>query len=231
MIGDITLGNITIPYTISYTDRKTLAIKVLPNSEVHLIAPIGASIEEIESKLRLRASWILKQQRYFTEFGDRTPPKKYVSGESHYYLGKQYILRVTESNPDSAKYKGRCFEVVCTPKSKAKELMKEWYRERAKVKFLEIAEGVNAKFKKYDVTFSSLHIQEMDSRWGSCTSKGKIILNTELIKAPKLCIEYVITHEFCHLVHRGHTKKFYALLEKEMPDWKRWKDKLERFMV
>ena len=73
-------------------------------------------------------------------------------------------------------------------------------------------------------------IQEMKHRWGSCTSTGKIILNTELIKAPIPCIQYVVTHELCHLVHRDHTSAFFDLLTKEMPDWQRWKNKLECFM-
>ena len=141
------------------------------------------------------------------------------------------MLRVEEGKPNSAKYKGRYFEVVCTPKSKAGELMKEWYRERAKVKFAEILEPIATRFAKYNVEPTAIFIQEMENRWGSCTPKGKIILNTALIKAPKPCIEYVITHELCHLVYRDHTKDFFKLLEKEMPDWERWKDKLEKFMI
>jgi len=231
MSGEIVFGTETISYSVVFAERKTLTIKVLPTGEVILIAPLNATQQQIEEKLHKRVSWICKQQRYFKSFGEPTPKKKYISGESHYYLGKQYLLRVTEGKPNSAKYKGRYFEVVCMPKSKAEELMKEWYRERAKIKFLEIVEDVATRFVKYGVDYSSLFIQEMENRWGSCTAKGKIILNTELIKAPKPCIEYVIIHEFCHLVHRGHTKEFYALLETEMPDWKRWKDKLERFMV
>ena len=84
---------------------------------------------------------------------------------------------------------------------------------------------------KYNARPSAIYIQEMGNRWGSCTPKGKIILNTELIKAPKPCIEYVITHELCHLLHHDHTKAFFELLEAEMPDWKRWKNKLEKFMA
>lgn len=231
MSGVIRFGTESISYSVLFSDRKTLVIKVLPTGEVQLIAPLHTTQQQIEEKLHKRAYWIRKQQRYFSSFGEATPQKKYVSGESHYYLGKQYLLRVTEGKPNSAKYKGRYFEVVCSPKSKAEELMKEWYRERAKIKFLELVEVVALRFAKYGVSYSSLFIQEMDNRWGSCTANGKIILNTELIKMPKPCIEQVIIHEFCHLVHRGHTKEFYALLETEMPDWKRWKDKLERFML
>ncbi|MDR2848123.1 MAG: M48 family metallopeptidase, partial [Bacteroidales bacterium] len=97
-------------------------------------------------------------------------------------------------------------------------------------KFAEIAEPIIQCFKKYNVEPTSLYIQNMANRWGSCTPKGKIILNTELIKAPKPCIKYVITHELCHLLHRNHNSAFYQLLTTEMPDWERWKNKLDRLM-
>jgi predicted metal-dependent hydrolase len=71
----------------------------------------------------------------------------------------------------------------------------------------------------------------MPTRWGSCTPKGKIILNPELIKAPKGCIEYVIIHELCHLVHHDHTQKFIDLQTKEMQDWEKWKNKLEKLLA
>ncbi|WP_416992913.1 M48 family metallopeptidase, partial [Alistipes communis] len=172
-----------------------------------------------------------RQQAYFKDFGIRSPEKRYVSGESHYYLGKQFLLRVSEGKTNSVRYKGRCFEVICTSPDKARELMKSWYREHAKLKFAEYAEPIISRFARYGVAPTSLYVQEMENRWGSCTPKGKIILNTELIKAPRPCIEYVITHEMCHLLHPDHTAAFFSLLETEMPDWRRWKDKLERFMV
>jgi predicted metal-dependent hydrolase len=167
------------------------------------------------------------------------PPRRYISGESHYYLGRQYILHIVETHgcaskncasKNSVNFKGRSFEIVCNRKSQAESLMKEWYRERAKIKFAEIAEPIIQRFKKYNVEPSSLYIQHMENRWGSCTSKGKIILNTELIKVPKLCIEYVIIHELCHLLYRNHTSDFYRLLTVEMPDWKKWKNKLEKML-
>ncbi len=219
-----------IKYSVSYKARKSLGISVMPDKSVCVQAPIDSAKEEIEKRIIKRAKWIVNQWRYFDSFGEATAERRYISGESHYYLGRQYMLKVEEGKPNSVKYKGRYFEVVCTPKSKAKELMKGWYRERAKVKFAEIAEPIIARYARYGVEPSSIYIQEMASRWGSCTQSGKVILNTELVKMPKPCIEYVITHELTHLVHRNHTKAFYDLLESEMSDWKRWKDKLERFL-
>lgn len=224
-------GSSVIWYSVSFMIRKSLGITVNPDGEVIVKAPIDTSKELIAEKVLKRAGWILKQKNYFKSFGIRTPERNYISGESHFYLGKQYLLRVSLGESDSIKYKGRYFEIVCTNKYKAKGLMNEWYRERAKIKFSEIAEPIILRFRKYNVEPLSLNIQEMYARWGSCTNQGKIILNLELIKAPKPCIEYVITHELCHLLHRGHTKAFYKLLMMEMPDWERWKNKLERIML
>ena len=231
MKGRVAFGSNEIGYEVKFSKRKSLGIKVYPTGDVEVLAPIDTSSEAIEQRVLRRAQWIVRQQNYFKELGERSPEKRFISGESHYYLGRQFLLRVEEGKPNSVRYKGRYFEVICTPTSKAKKLMKAWYKSHAKIKFAEFAEPIIARFEKYGVAPSSLYIQEMENRWGSCTSKGKIILNTQLIKAPRPCIEYVITHELCHLLHPDHTKAFWDLLQKEMPDWERWKDKLERFML
>jgi len=79
--------------------------------------------------------------------------------------------------------------------------------------------------------YSSFVIKWMEKRWGSCTPKGKIILNVELMKAPKGCIEYVIVHELCHLIYHDHSAAFLELRTKEMVDWGRWKERLEKVMA
>lgn len=108
--------------------------------------------------------------------------------------------------------------------------MKDWYHARAKIKFPEIAEPIVAIFENKGVSPSGIYIMKMKNRWGSCTQNGKIILNSELIKAPRPCIEHVIMHEMCHLLHPNHTKEFFALLTKLMPDWEKWKNRLEKIM-
>ena len=231
MKGRVAFGSNEIGYEVKFSKRKSLGIKVYPTGDVEVLAPIDTSSEAIEQRVLRRAQWIVRQQNYFKELGERSPEKRFISGESHYYLGRQFLLHVEEGKPNSVRYKGRYFEVICTPTSKAKKLMKAWYKSHAKIKFAEFAEPIIARFEKYGVAPSSLYIQEMENRWGSCTPKGKIILNTQLIRAPRPCIEYVITHELCHLLHPDHTKAFWELLQKEMPDWERWKNKLERFML
>jgi len=135
---------------------------------------------------------------------------------------------------EEAKLHGRFLEIYTQDKSKVKDIVEEWYLSKAKDKFHLIAKPLFENFKsKHNLSLFTYHLslRNMPTRWGSCTPKGKIILNPELIKAPKGCIEYVIIHELCHLVHHDHTQKFIDLQTKEMPDWEKWKNKLEKLLA
>lgn len=226
----ITYGTTRIDFTIDYANRKTLGITVNPDGSVGLKAPAGATLEDIREKVRRRAAWILRQKRYFASFGVPTTERQYISGESHLYLGRQYMLRIKEGKANQVHYQNNIIEIECRNKKEAKKVLQEWYLERAKVKFAEYAKPIVEHFAVYGVKPQSISVRKMEKRWGNCTKDGSIYLNPRLICASRCCIEYVITHEMCHLVHRNHTKDFYALLGKEMPHWERWKAKLERMM-
>lgn len=231
MNESIQFGSHKIDFALNYSGRKTLGITVTSEMKVIVKAPAGTPIEKVKDKVRHKAPWIIKQQSYFISFLPKMPPRRYIGGESHLYMGRQYKLKVTKGNKEEVLYKGRILEVRTKNKSRVKELLTRWYRDRAKEKFSEIARPLVLRFKKYDVEPTGQYIQEMSKRWGSCTPQGKIILNTELIKAPKGCIEYVIIHELCHLVQNNHTQKFIDLQKKEMPDWEKWKNKLENLLA
>lgn len=226
-------GSTTIHFELTYSDRKTLGITVHPDLSVHVKAPHEASREKIFEKVEKRAAWIIEQKRYFLSFSPRRKEYLYKSGESHYYFGRQYILKIVQGKKETVTYKGSCLLVETLDKSRdnIEKLLVRWYRDRAKIKFAEYAEPLINRFSKYNVKPKNLFIQKMETRWGSCSSSGNIILNPELVKAPKACIEYVIIHELCHLLHRNHTQAFFRLLSQEMPDWQKWKEKLERFMA
>ena len=227
----VQFGSREIVFTLEFSERKSLGIYVSPDMQVLVKAPVDAPLEKIREKIIKRAPWIIRQQSFFLGFYPKMPERKYVSGETHLYLGRQYQLKVTIGNKPEVKYKGRYIEIITKDKAKTGELLNQWYRERAKAKFIEFAEPIIERFRKYNVEPKQIYIQEMPTRWGSCTEKGKVILNPELIKAPKPCIEYVITHELCHLVHHNHTQRFIDLQTKEMPDWEKWKSKLENLLA
>ena len=227
----IQFGSKQIDFQLTYSDRKSLGITINPEMEVIVKAPANTPLDKVKEKVKKRAPWIIRQQNFFLSFHPKTPERKYVGGETHLYLGRQYQLEVTIGKQNEVKYKGRFIEIIARDRQNTKSLMKQWYRDKARIKFAEIAEPLIQRFKKYDVEPKGLFIQEMPTRWGSCTTKGKIILNPELIKAPKACIEYVIIHELCHLIHHDHTQKFMDLQVKEMPDWEKWKTKLEMLLA
>ncbi len=231
MIDAIQFGSKKIDFSLEYSNRKSLGITVTPELSVLVKAPIDTSIEKVKEKLRKKAPWIIRQQSFFLSFHPKTPARKFIGGETHLYLGRQYRLQIHLGKDESVKLKGKFIEVTTSEKSRAKDLLNDWYLQHAKTKFHAIAQPLIDKFKKHKVEPSSIVFRDMPTRWGSCTPKGKIILNPELIKAPKGCIEYVIIHELCHLIHHDHTQKFVDLQTKEMKDWIKWKTKLEKLLA
>ncbi len=226
----ILYGSTCIEYSIDFAPRKTLGIRVEPDGSVWLKAPENATLEEIRQKVHRKAPWILRQWRYFESFGIPTTERQYISGESHLYLGRQYMLRIRESDCNAVHYQNNILEIECRNKKDAKKVLQQWYRERSEIKFAEYAKPIVEHFSVYSVKPQSISVRKMEKRWGNCTKDGYIYLNPRLICAPRGCVEYVITHEMCHLIHRNHSKEFYALLSKEMPQWEKWKTKLERMM-
>jgi predicted metal-dependent hydrolase len=231
MTSAIQFGSKQIYFQLDYSSRKSLGITVKPDLSVLVKAPVDTSLEKVKEKLRKKAPWIIRQQSFFLYFHPKTPARKYISGETHLYLGRQYRLKIIQNNFESVKLKGMYIEATMNDNSSAEHLVGEWYLQNAKLKLRTIAQPLIDNFKKYNIEPSSIVLRDMPTRWGSCTPKGKIILNPELIKAPKGCIEYVIIHELCHLVHHDHTQKFIDLQTKEMKDWEKWKMKLEKLLA
>jgi predicted metal-dependent hydrolase len=231
MTHAIQFGSRQIYFQLAYSNRKSLSISVTPELLVLVKAPAYTSLEKVKEKIRKKAPWIIRQQSFFLSFHPKIPARRFIGGETHLYLGTQYRLKILQSKIESIKLKGQFIEVATTDKPRAKQLLNDWYLMNAKTKFHSIAQPLIEKFKKHKVEPSSIVLREMPTRWGSCTPKGKIILNPDLIKAPIGCIEYVIIHELCHLIHHNHTQKFIDLQCKEMPDWERWKLKLEKLLA
>ena len=195
----IEYGSVVMEYAVEYRRRKTLGICVHPDGSVEVKAPVEAPLEQIRKHVHRRASWICKQQRYFSSFGIYTPERKYVSGESHLYLGRQYMLRIIDSERNEVHYKGNIIEIECRHRKDARALLLAWYRKRAEIKFEEYATPLIARFNRYQVKPSAIKLKDMATRWGSCTATGQILLNPRLVCAPRICIEYVIIHEFAIL--------------------------------
>lgn len=220
-------GSKEINYELYFQERKTLGIRVYPDCSVKVIAPFKTTNEKLQKKLREKAPWIIKQQLDFLSYHPLTPPRKYVSGETHLYLGRQYKLRIEKEGLNRVKLTRGRLLVFKNGRTSVRTLLANWYREKALIHFDDTLKKVLPLFAKHNISEPELLIRNMSTRWGSCTPEGKVILNPELIKAPKGSIEYVIVHELCHLIHHNHTKAFYDLQESLMSDWKKWKERLD----
>lgn len=230
----IQYGTTTIDFSLTFSSRKSLGISVSPELDVRVVAPYDSTLEKIMEKVGNKARWIVKQKEYFGEYLPKTPTREYVNGETHLYVGRQYRLKITHSKKNEVKLNGGNLTVYTSKKEDknyTKLLLDNWYREHA-IRLLQwrIEQNIS-KFSKYKLEFPKLVVRRMEKRWGSCTPNKKIILNPEIIKAPVKCIDYVIIHELCHLVHHNHSPEFYKLQTKMMLDNEKWKKKLEMFLI
>lgn len=225
----INLGREPIDYDVLYTNRKTMEIAVYPDCRIVIKAPFGVALHEIGSRLAKHNRWIKQQLYYFRQFDPRTP-RYYIGGESHLYLGRHYKLKIQIGDRNEVRLNNGQISVTCKNHNSprlVKRLMDSWYFNQAREKFIESFNHCIQQFDGFNEFTLKLIIRKMKTRWGSL-SRGQILtLNVNLVKAPRDCIEYVITHELCHLFYRKHGREFYRLLELKIPDWEMKKHRLE----
>lgn len=221
---------------ISFSRREStsaaakVTIKVKPDCSVHVLAPASASDKEVLAAVRKRGRWVYQQRRDFREQQAHITPRKFVSGESHYYLGKQYLLKVAvdAAAPRSVKLlRGQLHVSVRAKDPKRVRLaLDEWYKTRAKDVFHKRLAAVLEQ-ALWVAERPPLRVLTMQTQWGSCSPKGRITLNPLLVKAPRDCIDYVILHELCHIAEHNHSERFYRLMGQVMPDWAKVKQRLD----
>ena len=154
-----------------------------------------------------------------------------VSGESHYFLGRRYRLRVTErSGPNRVSLNGTSELTMqvqpSTDRDKREQLLNDWYRRRLK----ELVPDLIAKWQPVvGVQVADWGIKKMKTRWGSCNTRDhRVWLNLELAKKPPRCLEYVLVHELVHLLESHHNDRFKALMDQFMPQWQLYRDELNQ---
>jgi len=140
-------------------------------------------------------------------------------------------LKVIKVPDEGVTLKGR-FLWVQTRRTQStrrvKSLLEAWYAEHARRAFEKSVAACAGKLNGRLAGTPRLRLRHMPKRWGSWTRRSVIYLNPELILAPPSCIDYVVMHELCHLVHASHGAEFFALLRKTMPDWEQRKARLEQ---
>ena len=234
-VHHVLYGGQRIDFKVVRRHRKTLEIGVEPDTSVTVTAPLDASAQEIAEKVLKRAGWVRQQQRFFSQFLPRTPERRYLAGETHLYLGRQYRLKVVRNGrPGVTIVRG--FIVVHTRDPENPEatrrLVESWYHKQARAKFAERLEASLARFPEPEAFRPrGVVVRRMKKRWGSLSPSRRLLLNRRLIEAPVDTIDYVITHELCHMAEPHHGTAFYRLLDRVMPDWEGRKRRLEERMA
>jgi predicted metal-dependent hydrolase len=224
-----TYGTFTYEYQLIQEKRKTLSLTVMPDMSIIVKCPQKTEVEYVEAFLQKKWFWLQKQLNFFKKFQKKVYKKEYISGESFLYLGRQYQLIVKKDKEDRVVLQNGKL-VFFTTRSVDDGVytrlhLTSWYSGKAREVFKDRYEEI---FKNFDYDHKlRLEIKKMQKRWGSYVRGRSIILNPLLVHASKDCIDYVITHELCHMKYKNHDKDFYKLLRSKYPKWEKVKEKLE----
>ncbi|NPC90395.1 M48 family metallopeptidase [Gluconacetobacter entanii] len=208
----------------------TLRIRVHPDLNVEACVPDGTTGADLDKALHQKTRWIWQKLRDFRAVQEHATPRAYVSGESHFYLGRRHLLKVHHQPeaPETVRMLRGRLEVCVQERSalRIKKLLDLWYFTRAQEVFCHRLSAL-LPTTLWVTTPPALKLQVMQTQWGNCSPGGAITLNPHLVKAPRDCIDYVILHELCHLKEHNHGPAFWSLLERVMPDWERHKARLD----
>jgi predicted metal-dependent hydrolase len=235
-ILEVTYKDKIIKFELHRKNVKNINLNIKPDTTIMVSANEKVPTDFVLNFVKEKAPWILKNVTQFKEYQpERKTALEFISGESVKYLGKQYRLKIIEDNEEKVKYFRGYIYIHVKDKSnytRKENLFNNWMREKATIIFQECLDKIYPILEKYNIKKPEIMIRTMKARWGSCIKdKNIILLNFELIKAPKYCIEYVILHELIHFLHRNHDHKFYNFMTSLMPDWKQRKEILDEEVV
>ena len=213
---------------------KNLHLSVYPpTGRVRIAAPVNVQDDTIRLFAISKLAWIKKNQRIFAS-QDRQTPRVYLERESHYFQGRRYLLQVVEHDaPPKIVIKTKAtIELSVRPNTTIEQkhsILNEWYRK-------ELKELIPALIEKWEnvieVKVEDWNVKQMKTKWGACNiEKSRIWVNLELAKKPVNCLEYIIVHEMIHLLERHHNERFLAYIDKFMPQWRKYKEELNKLPV
>ena len=204
--------------------RKTASITVSADNRVTVVVPNHVTDERVRAIIESKAKWIRKRIEHNLESKEAIKPKEFVTGEEFRYLGTVYRLCVEEGRPGVVTLTDGTFhvcapsELTCDSRSEyVKSQMVDWYKKRA---FEDLRNRVRHYEAQLNVRAALIRVKSLKSRWGSCSSRGNLSFNWQIVMAPLSVVDYVVAHELCHLVHLNHSSAFWSLLESILPGYR-----------
>ena len=222
---------VSFDYSIKRQRRKTMALHVLSDATVEARVPNWVASGEVRSFVEERADWVLQQRQLMLEKLALRP--SYREGDLHPFLGMRLPLVLSQGRSHVDFIDQALHVRIGEPADAAlvKSSLDRWYRHQAEWLFTERLEHCYQQFDGINPAkaFPELKIRKMRSRWGSCSSSGVITLNAMLVQMPLECIDFVVTHELCHLWELNHSPRFYQLLNSVMPQWRLYEERVEQW--
>jgi predicted metal-dependent hydrolase len=210
-------------------DIKNLHLGVYPpNGRVRVAAPLALSDDAVRLAVISRLGWIKRQRAKF-EGQSRQSEREMVTGESHYFLGQRYRLKVIGHNGAGKvvlpnKTTMALYARPETSSMQRKQVLQRWYRQQLKGLIPPLLDKWQTALS---VQVADWGIKKMKTKWGACNVNAhRIWLNLELAKKPVQCLEYIVVHELTHLLEQHHSNRFVALMEQHLPTWRVWRDML-----
>ena len=201
-----------------------------PHGRVRVAAPRVIGEEAIRLAVIDKLGWIRRQKAMFAE-QPRQSQREMVNGESHYFLGQRYRLRVHEQDaPARVAVRGiASLDLFVRPGTTADQreaVLLRWHREQLKALIPPLLEKWQPTL---GVQVADWGIKKMKTKWGSCNpASRRVWFNLELAKKPVQCLEYIVVHELAHLLERHHNERFAALIEAHIPQWRQYREMLNQ---
>lgn len=233
-LREVCCGEAVIRYRLLRKKVKNINLRISPDGAVTVSAGPRISQKLIDDFISAKGPWIMKSlEKYTNQRHFYSSPKRFEKGETVSFLGSVYAIEIIKS------FKS---EVICTegrivltspdPENtlSLQALWDKWQKEQCRVLFEEISRKIHPLFSPFGIPYPVIKVRKMKARWGSCRpSSREITLNRKLIATPTECIEYVVLHEFAHLIYPNHARPFHELVERLMTDWKARKEKLRQY--
>ncbi|MGI9212952.1 MAG: M48 family metallopeptidase [Methylococcaceae bacterium] len=216
---------------VVFKNVRQLRLRVCPpDGQIKVSVPVGMSLKDVEGFLDKQQEWITRYQKKIKIRASRPSTQSHTLSERepHYIWGKQYLINLIPApNIPAVELKNGWLRLNTPDDSTVEErrkLLEIWERKQ-------LHDAIQPLIIHWEpimqVGVSSYSIRSMKSRWGSCNiRRHSLSINLELVRRHPVCLEYVLVHEMTHLLEPGHNTRFYAFMNRFLPDWQERESRL-----
>ncbi|MGQ9800591.1 MAG: M48 family metallopeptidase [Candidatus Saccharicenans sp.] len=206
-----------IKFRLIRSNRRTVGLEINHQGDLIVRAPERLELPAIKNIVKSHRKWIIGKLAEFEKCRQLTRLRRFTEGEKFLWLGREYPLLFTKEAGPALRFTGESFILSSRRQGQAREIFKKWYRKKARVYF---EERIRSLAARNGFRFKKFRLSSARTRWGSCSARGTISLNWRLILAPPEIIDYVIIHELAHTREKNHSRTFWDLVARQMPDFR-----------